>query len=46
LCEDLLPLAEYRELFAGIASQHDGAIATVRQYSLERDLVFDLGVML
>src|ERR1051326_6370487 len=27
-------------LFAGVASQHGVAIATVRQYRLERDLVF------
>lgn len=33
-------------LFNGVASQHGVAIATVRQYSLKRDLVFDLGVML
>ena len=33
-------------LFNGITNQHGVPIATVRQYSLERDLVFDLGVML
>ena len=33
-------------LFNGITNQHGVAVATVRQYSLERDLVFDLGVML
>ena len=33
-------------LFAGVAGQHGVAIATFRQYGLERDLVFDLGVML
>ena len=33
-------------LFNGVASQHAVAIATVRQYSRERDLVFDLAVML
>ena len=33
-------------LFNGIAGQHGVAVATVRQYSLKRDLVFDLGVML
>jgi hypothetical protein len=33
-------------LFNGVASQHGVAIAAVRQYSRERDLVFDLAVML
>jgi hypothetical protein len=33
-------------LFTGVANQHGVAIATVRQYSLERDFVFDLGVTL
>ena len=33
-------------LFNGVAGQHGVAIATVRQYSLERDRVFDLVVML
>ena len=48
----LLPEYESRRdecmasLFNGIASQHGVPVATVRQYSLERDLVFDLGVML
>jgi len=33
-------------LFTGIANQHGVAIATVRRYTLERDLVFDLGLTL
>ena len=33
-------------LFNGVANQHGVAIATVRQYRLERDLVFDLGLTL
>jgi len=48
----LMPEYEHRRdecmtsLFNGIASRHGVTMATVSQYSLERDLVFDLGVTL